>query len=144
MGGRTYVGFDVCPFRLPACSPAIVQVLFMSYSRIIDFFVSAKIEDWKNIPREQRARLIAEARYDLYAHEPAARVRFAIYSSLIVVIAFGVFGLVPLLAFDEITYLPFYLAIGVLCANIAIPYMSVVLIGDRLKDAFDKSREQGG
>jgi len=115
----------------------------MSYSRMIDFFVVSKLEGWSDIPREKRSRLIAEARYELYAHEPAARGRFALYSALIIVISFGVFGLVPILVFDQITYVPFYMAIGVLCLSIAISYMSVALIGDQLKDAFEKSLKQG-
>jgi hypothetical protein len=119
------------------------QVLFMSYSRTIDFFVARKIEGWRDAPREKRSRLIADARYELYAHQPAARGRFALYSSLIIVISFGVFGLVPILVFSQITYAPFYVAIGVLGANSAIAYMSVDLIGDRLKDTFGDSLKQG-
>jgi hypothetical protein len=115
----------------------------MSYSRMIDFFVARKIEGWRDTPREQRSRLIADARYELYAHQPAARGRFALYSSLIIVISFGVFGLVPILVFSQIMYVPFYIAIGVLGANTAISYMSVALIGDQLKDAFDESLKQG-
>jgi len=115
----------------------------MSYSRMVDFFVARKIEDWRNTPREKRSRLIAEARYESYAHEPAARGRFAIYSSLIIVISFGIFGLVPILVFGQTTYAPFYIVFGVLCANVAIAYMSVALIGDQLKVAFDKSLKLG-
>jgi hypothetical protein len=110
---------------------------------MIDFFVARKIEGWRDTPREQRSRLIADARYELYAHQPAARGRFALYSALIIVISFGVFGLVPILVFNQITYAPFYIAIGVLCSNTAISYMSVALIGDQLKVAFDKSLKQG-